>query len=192
MLSTARHFPPSISGSSRLSSLSRDGRSRCGCRQGWVSQAFSLCNSLLDIYSFVRFYLYSGSARAHLICTRSSAAQTPSTFDRSFKRHETRNPLPSSPHWERKKLMDAFEWILLIESRVGRRGSTRLVRPFVNAGWLVATAFQELLLSSPLPSSHDVRWKKRRTSRRLPFFFYSLSPFRWLWLEMNFYIELFA
>lgn len=107
VLFTARRFPPPpISGSSRLSSPSRARGGRSSeCRQGRVPQAFfSLCNSLLDIYSFVRFYLYSGSARAHLICIRSSATRIPSTLNRFFKRHETRNPLPPSPRWKRKKI----------------------------------------------------------------------------------------
>lgn len=187
MFFIARRFPSPISGSSRLSSPSRArGGKSSGCRQGRVPQAFGLCNSLLDIYSFVRFYLYSSSVRAHLICTRSPAARAPFTSDRSFKRHETRNPLPSSPRWKRKKIngrirMNFINWIARRAPRFDAARTT-LCRCGVTCC--------NRLLRAPLPPLRP-RCQMEKETYQLPIAFYSLSPIRWLWVEMNFYVGLF-
>lgn len=66
--------------------------------------------------------------------------------------------------------MDPFEWILLIESHVGRRGSTRLVRPFCKRrGDLLQPPFK---LVSP--------YRTEKETSQPPIAFYSLSPSRWL------------
>lgn len=134
---------------------------------GRVSQVPDL--SFLVGYLFVRFYLRS--MRTHLICTRSSAVRALTIPDRSFKRLPPRleTLCRQRQRRKRKKLMDSFEWILLIESRVGRRGSTRLVRPLCKCGVTCCNR----LLSSFSP----IEWKKRRTNRRLPFTRYHLNGY---------------
>ena len=141
---------------------------------GRVSQVPDL--SFLVGYLFVRFYLRS--VRTHLICTRSSAIRALTIPDRSFKRLPPRleTLCRQGQRRKRKKLMDSFEWILLIESRVGCRGSTRLVRPLCKCGMTCCNH----LLSSFSP----IEWKKRRTNRRLPFIRYHLQ-----WLRNVYFLD---
>lgn len=190
MFFMARHFsPPWISGSSRLSSPSRvRGERSGGCRQGRIPQAFGLCNSLLDIYSFVFIYTQVLWGPTLFAPVHPPLEPIPLLTDslNDATAAETQNPLPPSSRWERKKIngrirMNFINWIARRAPRFDAARTT-----LCKCG---VTCCNRLLRAPLPPLPPGVKWKKK--TYQPPIAFYSLSPFWWLWLEMNFYIGLF-